>query len=374
MHRFRPFLMERWQSTYEYVVEFNLSESGVHPLTMGELLALAGADVDHLLLGYGQSNGSIELRHLIAHHYRGATEANVVVTNGSAEANFVAMWRLVEPGDAVAVVVPAYMQTPGLAHALGAEVREIPLRLELGWQPDPDEIAARVTEKTRVIVVTNPNNPTGSILNADARKALVQAADRVGAWILADEVYAGAERNAQQTLSFYGDYPRVVATGSLSKAYGLPGLRIGWIVSPAELAEHMWARTDYTTISPGELTDRLACLALRPDVRPRILERTRAYLASGFEILESWLGENGFSWQAPDAGAICFAKYDVPVNSTMLAERLRVDQSVLIVPGDHFGIDGYIRFGYGLPEPSLHAALARVSTTLDALGRPETVG
>lgn len=374
MHRFRPFLMERWQSTYEYVVEFNLSESGVHPLTMGELLALAGADVDHLLLGYGQSNGSIELRQLIAHHYRGATGANVVVTNGSAEANFVAMWRLVEPGDAVAVVVPAYMQTPGLAHALGAEVREIPLRLELGWQPDPDEIAARVTEKTRVIVVTNPNNPTGSILNAEARKAIVQAADRVGAWILADEVYAGAERNAQQTPSFYGEYPRVVATGSLSKAYGLPGLRIGWVVSPADLAEHMWARTDYTTISPGELTDRLACLALRPDVRPRILERTRTYLASGFEILESWLGENGFSWLAPDAGAICFAKYDVPINSTVLAERLRVDQSVLIVPGDHFGIDGYIRFGYGLPEPSLRTALERVGTTLDALARPETVG
>ena len=374
MHRFRPFLMERWQSTYEYVVDFNLSESGVHPLTVGELLALAGADVDQLLLGYGQSNGSIELRQLIARHYRGANESNVVVTNGSAEANFVAMWHLVEPGDAVAVVVPAYMQTPGLAHALGAEVREIPLRLELGWQPDPDEIATRVTEKTRAIVVTNPNNPTGSILNADARNELVRAADRVGAWILADEVYTGAERNGVITPSFFGEYPRVVATGSVSKAYGLPGLRVGWVVAPAEVAADLWARTDYTTISPGELTDRLASLALRPNVRSRILARTRDFLGTGFGVLEEWLGDNGFSWLAPDAGAICFAKYDIPINSTVLAERLRVDRSVLVVPGDHFGIDGYVRFGYGLPEPALRTALERVSETLDELAKRETVG
>ncbi len=373
MHRFRPFLMERWQSTYEYVVDFNLSESGVHPLTVGELLALAGADVDQVVLGYGQSNGSAGLRELIAGHYRGASEANVVVTNGSAEANFVAMWNLVEPGNAVAVVVPAYMQTPGLAHALGAEVREIPLHLELGWQPDPDEIAARVTERTRVIVVTNPNNPTGSILNADARKALVSAADRVGAWILADEVYTGAELNGQATPSFFGEYPRVVATSSLSKAYGLPGLRVGWVVAPASVAEELWARTDYTTISPGELTDRLATLALRPDVRARILERTRSLLHGGFDILENWMGENGFSWRAPDAGAICFTRYDLPVNSTVLAERLRTDRSVLVVPGDHFGVDGFIRIGYGLHENVLRTALDRVAATLEEIGSEEVV-
>jgi hypothetical protein len=365
--------MERWQSKYEYVVDFNLSESGVHPLTLGELLALAGADVDHLLLGYGQSNGSAELRQLIARHYRGAGQANVVVTNGSAEANFVAMWHLVGPGDAVAVVVPAYMQTPGLAHALGAEVREIPLRLELGWQPDPDDIAARVTERTRAIVVTNPNNPTGGVLNDDARKALVHAADRVGAWILADEVYMGAELNGPATPSFFGEYPRVVATGSLSKAYGLPGLRIGWAVAPPNVAEDLWSRTDYTTISPGELTDRLATLALRPDVRARILERTRDYLHTGLDILENWLGDNGFSWRPPQAGAICFAKYDLPVNSTVLAERLRTERSVLVVPGDHFGLDGYIRFGYGLPPNALRSALDRVAETLAEIVRNEAV-
>jgi hypothetical protein len=365
MHRFRPFLMERWQSTYEYEVEYNLSESGVHPLTLGELLALAGGDVNELLLGYGQSNGSAALRARIAPLYRGAGEANVVVTNGSAEANFVAMWELVEPGDAVAVLVPTYMQTPGLAHAMSAEVREIPLRMELGWQPDPEEITTRVTERTRVIVVTNPNNPTGAVLSDEARDAVVRAADRVGAWILADEVYTGAELDAVATPSFFGDYPRVVATGSLSKAYGLPGLRIGWIVAPRETADRLWARTDYTTISPGELTDRLATLALQPEVRAPILERTRSYLKTGLAILEEWFAEQGgFTWLPPRAGAICFARYELPVNSSALAERLRADRSVLVVPGDHFGLDGFIRFGFGLPANAMRIALARVAETL----------
>ncbi|MCI0433992.1 MAG: aminotransferase class I/II-fold pyridoxal phosphate-dependent enzyme [Gemmatimonadetes bacterium] len=374
MDRFRPFLMERWQSTWEYVVDYNLSESGVHPLTVGELLALAGADVDHLLLGYGQSNGSRELRSHIARLYRGAGENNVVVTNGSAEANFVVMWNLVEPGDAVAAIMPTYMQAPGLAHTMRAEVREIPLRLELGWQPDPDEIAARVTERTRMIVVTNPNNPTGAVLSDDARAAIVRAADRVGAWILADEVYTGAELSGASTPSFWGEYPRTVTTGSLSKAYGLPGLRIGWVVAPADKADELWARTDYTSISPGELTDRLAAMALRPDVRSRILERTRAHLLGGLAVLDEWLHDQGvFAWTPPEAGAICFARYDLPVNSSELAERLRVDRSVLVVPGDHFGMDGFIRFGFGIPEAALRVALSRVAETVAEL-RPARVG
>src|SRR5690606_7449846 len=229
--RMKPFAMERWQSTFENRVAYNLSESGVHPLTLGELVEMAGASraIPGTSLGYGQSNGSDELRGLIAALYPGATEANVVATNGSAEANFIAMWELLEGGGEAAIVMPAYMQTHGLADAFGAKVREIWLREEHGWQPDPDEIASAVTDRTRVVVITNPNNPTGAVLSAEARDALIRAADRAGAWILADEVYTGAELRGPETRTFWGDYPRVIATGSLSKAYGLPGLRIGWV-------------------------------------------------------------------------------------------------------------------------------------------------
>jgi len=367
MPAFRPFVMERWQSLHENRVEFNLSESGVHPLTVGELLALADASIDTLGIGYGQSNGSDVLRERIARLYGDAADDAVVVMNGSAEANFAVTWELVSPGDAVAVLAPAYMQTPGLARAFDADVREVPLREELGWQPDPDEIRA-IPGRTRLIVVTNPGNPTGAILNDVARDAVIDAAERTGAWILADEVYTGAELEGSETSSFFGRHPRVVATGSLSKAYGLPGLRVGWATAPSELAARLWARSDYTTISPGALTDHLATLALRPDVRPRILERTRRLLHEGIEILETWFrATGGFTWRRPDAGAICFARYDLDIESAQLAETLRAEYSVLVVPGAHFDRDRFLRIGFGEPA-LLRPALERVGAALAAIG------
>lgn len=370
MRVFRPFAMERWQSTWENRVDYNLSESGVHPLTLGELLALAGnADATAIPLGYGQSNGSDALRAHIAALYDGADEDAVMVTNGSAEANFIAIWELAAAGDEVAILVPTYMQTHGLAESLGATVCEIPLREEHGWQPDPDEILRATGDRTRVIVVTNPGNPTGTRLNDEARAAIVRAAERSGAWILADEVYAGAELDGQPTASFFGTTERVIATGSLSKAYGLPGLRIGWTVSNHDMAQRLWSRTDYTTISPGDLTDHLATLALDPAVRPRLLERTRGILRSGLTILEAWMKDLGcFTWHSPEAGAICYARFDLPVGSATLAESLRIEQSVLIVPGIHFGNEKHIRFGYGLTAERLREALQRVTAVITAEG------
>ena len=366
MKAFQPFEMERWQSTYENRVAYNLSESGVHPLTVRELLELSGTpDLGSTLLGYGQSNGSDELRAKIALLYGRCADDCVVATNGSAEANFIALWELVQPGDRIAIVVPTYMQTYGLARNFGIDVREIRLHEADGWQPRPDEIRAAIDESTRVVIVTNPNNPTGAILNRAARAALIAAAQRVGAWIIADEVYCGAELSGVQTPSFFGEYDRVIATGSLSKAYGLPGLRIGWAVAPTAVAARLWARKDYMTISPGELTDRLATIALDPAVRPRVLERTQRYLRAGLDILEPWLhSADVFEYRAPEAGAICYARYSLAVNSSELAEKLRADHSVLIVPGDHFSMDGYLRIGFGNEAAELHSALTRIGECL----------
>jgi aspartate/methionine/tyrosine aminotransferase len=364
-HPFRPFAMERWQSTWENRVEFNLSESGVEPLTLAELTALGGDDIGGTLLGYGQSNGTDELRTRIAALYSGAGIDDVVVCNGSAEANFLAIWELVGAGDEIAVLVPTYMQTYGLAESLGARVVPIPLHEQLGWQPDPDEVRRAVTDRTRVIVVTNPGNPTGAVLVDAARSAIVDAAERVGAWILADEVYTGAELNGPETTSFFGAADRVIATGSLSKAYGLPGLRIGWAVTARETANALWARSDYTTISPGELTDRLARLALEPAVRSQLLQRTRGIITDGLATLAGWMTETGgFHWRTPDAGAICFVRYDADIDSAELAERLRQEQSVLVVPGAHFGLGRYIRFSTGIRPAHLRPALDRIGRVL----------
>lgn len=370
MTRFRPFELERWQSTHENDVELNLSESGVHPLTLGELRALCDdATLDDVLLGYGQTNGTVALRERIARLYPGASADHVTIANGSAEANFAAVWALAREGEGFAVLVPTYMQTPGVAAAFGARVTTIPLREELGWQPDPDELRRVMHPGMRALVVTNPCNPTGTVLSQQARSAVIEAAAAADAWIIADEVYAGAELHGPVTPTFFGEYPRTIATGSLSKAYGLPGLRIGWAVTTPEMAEQLWTRRDYTTIAPAVLSDRLAACALEPDVRARLLARTRRLIHDGLEIIRPWLEQQPlFRWRAPDAGAILLARYDAPVDDTEITERLRVEQGVLLVPGTHFGIPRALRFGLGMPAAQLRTALDRLAETLAAMG------
>ena len=361
--------MERWQSTYEHRVSINLSESGVHPLTVDELIALSGRDIDvgSTLLGYGQSNGSDELRALIAAQYDGATDASVLVTVGGAEANFTCFWHLFEGDARAAIVLPTYGQVPGLLESFGSRLSPVHLRESDGWQPDLAALEAALEDGASFVLITNPNNPTGVSLTRESMDRIAELTDRHGAWILADEVYAGAESGSEPTPSFWGCHDRVLVTNSLSKAYGLPGLRLGWIVGPEALVTELWGRTDYTTIAPASVSDSLACVALEPETRARIGERTRGMIRRNLGVLEEWMAaqEGRFRYQAPDAGAICYTHYDAPVNSSDFAEKLRVEKSVLVVPGDHFGMDHYLRLGFGNPEEELLEGLARVREAFD---------
>src|SRR5262245_35523397 len=187
--------------------------------------------------------------------------------------------------------------------------------------------------------------------------------------VLSDEIYRGAERDGRETPTMWGRHDRVVITSGLSKAYGLPGLRIGWAVAPPSLVESFWAYHDYTTIAPGALNDALARHALQPARRQRILARTRSILTGNFPLLASWLDSHGglFSYAPPDAGAIVYAGYRHPINSTELVTRLRMEKSVLMVPGDHFGMDGFLRIGFGDEPAYLTNGLARVAELLREL-------
>ncbi|MEJ2546376.1 MAG: aminotransferase class I/II-fold pyridoxal phosphate-dependent enzyme [Gemmatimonadota bacterium] len=364
--QFHPFEMERWQSLWENRVRNNLSESGVAPFTLQELTELTGVDPSATGLGYGHTEGSPLLRERIAALYPGATPDEVLVTSGSAEANFIACWSLIGAGDRVVVVTPTYGQTPGLAKSLGAEVVELPLEEDLGWQPAPGAAAATIGSGTRLVVITNPNNPTGAVLAPSAIAELVEAAERAGAWILADEVYAGAELAGPTTPGLRGQVRRVISTASLSKAYGLPGLRIGWLVADRSFRDETWARKDYTTIAPSVLCDHLAAAALETGVRARILARTREILLRHLSILDAWVEElpGVLRYRPPDAGAIALIGYDLPIGSAELAERLKVERDTLLVPGTHFGLDGYFRVGFGYSEEQLRGGLAALSGLL----------
>ncbi len=372
--KIRPFEMERWQSVWENRVELNISESGVEPLTAEELVD-SPEELQRLLrlrLAYPQSNGTEELRARIASLYPAAQIENVLVTCGCAEANFLVSWALVEPGDEVVFMQPNYMQVGGLARAFGAVVKPLWLRETLRWAPDLDDLRRLVTAKTRLVAICNPNNPTGAVLGEKAIEEICATAAKVGAYILADEVYRGAEFDGVTTPSFWGRYDRVLCTAGLSKAYGLPGLRTGWIVGPAELVERLWGYHDYTTISPTMLTERLATLALEPNRRTRILERTRRILRQNYPVVENWVASHSelLTHVPPAAGAIAWIGCRAACKPAELAEELRVRKSVLIVPGEQFEMEGYLRIGFGYEAGKLQRALARVDELLAAIARP----
>jgi hypothetical protein len=367
---FVPFELERWQSTWENRVRYNLSESGVHPLSIRELLKLSGGSLDALAdqkLLYSQSNGTPELRAAIAALYPGATNEHVVATIGSAEANFIVCWTLIQRGDKVAIVTPTYMQTWGLTQNLGATVAEIPLVEATGWEPDPRRIKEAIQPGTKLVVLTNPNNPTGHNVSDEARHAIVARAKEVGAWLLLDEVYQGAERNGVTTTSLFGSYERAIAVNGLSKAYGLPGLRIGWVVAPPAFAEQLWSRHDYTVIGPGPANDFLAQQAIK--VRDKIFSRTRGILNANYPVLEAWLKRFGnfFEWQAPDAGAICWVRYRHKHTALEIVERVRKRADILLCAGEHFGMPGYLRLGFGNERKELDEALAVLEGEVRAL-------
>ena len=364
---FNPFTLEQFLSEYEHSVDFNYSESGVHPVKLGELLAYADKDVNELedvLLNYPEVNGEHELRERIASLYPGATAENVLVTVGASEANLLAATTLLSPGDEIIAFRPTYLQFGGTARNMGVTVKTIDLIEENQWRINQDQLAEHVSSKTKVISVVNPNNPTGSILTEDEIEALIAAAERAGAWILADEVYAGTEHNqASITKTLYGRYDKVLAVNSLSKAYGLPGLRCGWLVGPEDLIQALWRRHEYAVVSATMISNKLATIALDSTVRLKLIDRTRSLIQNGFGTLEAYLHVHPgvFTYVPPKASALSFVRYNLPVNSTAFCHRLREEKSVLMVPGDCFGMDHHLRISSALPTSYLKTGFERLN-------------
>lgn len=373
--KIEPFQMERWQSTWENVVNYNLSESGVHPLLLQELLFSQDLQsLSPLALGYIQTNGDPKLREKISSLYPGSSIDNILVTTGSAEANFLLIWSCVDSGDEVVFMLPNYMQMWGLLRAFGAKVKPFYLREDLNWNPDPAELKKIITKDTKLIIITNPNNPTGSILSQEARDTLINLAEWADAWIFADEVYQGAELNGSLTPSFWGTTKKVVVTSGLSKAYGLPGLRTGWMAGPEDFIQKTWPYHDYTSISLSTVSNFLAQIALTPEIRRKILKRTRDILNTNLSHLQVWLDKHQglFHLIPPQAGAIAFPRYNLNIDSVQLVTRILKEKSILLVPGKHFGMGNYLRFGYGLEEEILLKSLSLISEVINNIKKDLT--
>jgi aspartate/methionine/tyrosine aminotransferase len=362
------FEMERMQSTWENVVEMDMSESGIRPVTLRELAEM-GLDLDAILdtpLGYSQSNGTVALRENLAAIYPGATPDHIEVTNGTSEANYLLALSLLRDGDQLAFEVPNYMQLWGVPKSLGAQVNCFRLRIDEGWEPDWGEFERAVNPKTRLVYVSNPNNPSGSVLSEDAMRRIVARCEEVGAYLLSDEVYQGAEVHRERTRSFWGMSDRVIVTSGLSKAYGIPGVRIGWIVGPKDVVAECWTQHDYLTIGPNKISDAVARVAVQGANREKLYSRTRTILQQNLPVMQEWADSfAGFlTFRPPQAGALCLMRYNSATPSYELCERIRVNQSVLIVPGIHLGLEGFLRVWLGGKPEFLAEGLRRIGVEL----------
>jgi len=369
----KEFGVERWMDTYEDHCELNLAETCVDSLHMHELLAISGqgaailAELQSLKLTYGAIEGSTRLRDQVASLFTSQTRDNVSIAHGAAGANTLVYETLVNAGDHVISFVPAYQQHYSIPESYGANVELLPLREEDGYLPDLDRLRAMVTPTTRMIVFSNPNNPTGSLMDEAMLRAIVEIARPVGAWVLSDEVYRGIDLEGSGFTTSMADlYEKGISTGSMSKAYSLAGLRLGWIVGPVSLVRDVTVHRHYNTISVGMMDDLFASIAL--EHRDAILARNREILRGNLALLDAWIAAGpGLSYVKPKSGTTALVKYDVAIPSYELCVRLVNEVGVMFTPGSVMDMEGHVRVGYANARRNLELGLPRVTQFMAGL-------
>lgn len=365
-----PFGVEIWMNEWETKCEWNLAETCVESLTIAELLALVGkndTDLSALLtmkMTYGEIEGSMRLRRAICALYDQQNPENVVVTHGTIGANMLVHKALVSAGDRVVAVVPTYQQHYSIPASIGAEVHQLSLREENAFLPDLEELRALVVPGTKLIAINNPNNPTGALMDQAMLEDIAAIARDVGAWVLCDEVYRGTDQTGLgTTVSITEVYEKGISTASMSKAYALAGLRLGWIVAPREVIEAVSIHRDYDTISVGTINDHFATLAL--ESCDKVLGRSHAITRGNLAILADWVAEQPLiTWVKPMSGTTALLKYDVPMTSRDFCVDLLQETGVMFTPGSALNMEGYVRIGYANSPKILQEGLKRVGQYL----------
>ncbi len=370
--KIEPFAVEQWMNEFENHCAYNLAETCVDSLTVDELLEIAGrtgqqlmADVGPMRLGYGAIEGSEPLRWSIAALYQNVEAREVVVTHGSIGANALVYQALISPGDRVIAFVPTYQQHVSVPASLGADVQVLRLREENNFLPDLAELRALADDRTRLICFANPNNPTGSLMDRNLQLELVAIARSCNAYILGDEVYRGTDQSGSGSTDSIADvYERGISTGSMSKAFALAGLRLGWIAGPRSVLSEVNIHRDYNTISMGMIDDHLATMALENSAT--ILARSRAITRRNLAILDDWIrGRPDLSYVKPSSGTTALVRYERPVDSRQFCRELLDSSGVLLTPGSTFDLEGRVRVGFANRTEILKAGLARIDAFLD---------
>jgi aspartate/methionine/tyrosine aminotransferase len=359
------FELERWMTHWELDVDYDICESGILPMSIAELCGLidpvSATKLQDQVLGmpqaYSEARGTLALRSTLAATYAGVTPDDILVTTGAIEANFLVFNALLNAGDHVVAVSPAYQQLHSVPRSLGAEVDLWDVTASGGgFAYDLDRLRELIRPTTRLIVINTPHNPTGAILDSEGLDQVIELAHERDAWVLSDEAYRWLDHPDGEKLvePARNRYDKAISVGTMSKPFGMPGLRIGWFAANRELAGQAWGLRDYISLSPSKISDAVAQVAI--EHRDAILPRNRAIMAENLAFARTWFAENPnlASWSEPRAALLAMMRYTAPVASTVLADRLASEARVMLAPGSAFGLENHLRIGIG-QRPDLFA-------------------
>jgi aspartate/methionine/tyrosine aminotransferase len=370
----RDFALEVYFSRWDQFARYHLAASDSETQTLSDLLAMADADHRHewemLRLGYTDPRGSGALRNAIADGYAQADAEKILCFSGAQEGIHTAMHALLDCDDHAIIVLPNYQSAETIPSGLCA-VTGAALDPAEGWSLDIDRVAAAIRPNTRLIAINFPNNPTGKILERDQLEALVELCRRHGIWLFSDEVYRLIECDPAVRLPPAVDvYERGISLGTISKAYGLPGLRIGWIACrDRDLLQRMERAKHYLSICNAAPCELLARIALQRG--EAILDRNRRIAAANIELLNEFFAARAdlFEWHSPDGGVVGFPRYKGSEGVELFCERMIKEQGVLLLPASVYQ-SGLMplprdRFRIGFGRRDMPRALAALTDGLD---------
>jgi len=372
--KIKDFGVEIWMNLYENNCKYNLAETCVDSLHVNELLDLTNNKdeiVENILkmqLNYGAIEGSSRLKKGVSSLYKTIDINQITITHGASGANALAMFALVEPGDEIISVLPTYQQHYSIPEAYGATVKILNLKPEDNFLPDLNELKKLISDKTKLICINNPNNPTGALIDEELLKGIVEIAKSCDAYVLSDEAYRGLNHTGSGfTTSIVDLYDKGISSGSVSKTFSLAGLRIGWLVGNEDFIELVNRRRDYTIISCAKIDDYLASIAL--EHKDQIIKRNHKIVRRNIEILDNWvMNEPKISYIKPKSGTTAFLKYDLDIDSETFCIKLLEEKGVMLLPGKALDMEGYLRIGYAFDPDALKIGLEKTSEFLHSYG------
>lgn len=363
--RIDTFKIEEWMNLYCPSAKYDLTTTCIEPLSIRELMTLSGIarplEIFDTKLTYGDIHGSTRLKNAVKSLYKNQEIENITVTHGAIGANQLVFEALLDKGDDVISILPTYQQLYSVPKALGANVKHVFLREESNWQPNLNDITRALTYKTKLICLNNPNNPTGAVIPDETLRRIVEIAQKHNMWILCDETYRGLNMVGNPYSESIADlYDKGISTGSISKTYSLPGLRVGWIAGRLDLINEVNKHREYNTISVSIVDDYYASIAL--ENRNKIAQRNFAIMKEGLNTLKDWLNEEVYvKANLPQGGTTALLRYKKDIPSRTLCRNLQKTTGVALLPGETMEMEGTVRIGFCTDKTTLQIGLKEFS-------------